>query len=137
MNLQAALFDARRAEDFEGAFREGVKLRANALLIGQGPLTQANSRNIAALAARYRMPAIYVAGEYVDDGGLISLGVKYPDLYRRAATYVDRILQGAKAGDMPIEQATRFELVINLRTARALGIAIPPTVLLRADRVIE
>lgn len=137
MNIQATLFDARRAEDFEGAFREGVKLRANALLIGQGPLTQANSRNIAALATRYRMPAVYVASEYVDDGGLISLGVKYPDLYRRAAAYVDKILKGAKAGDLPIEQATRLELVINLKTARALDIAIPRTVLLRADRVIE
>lgn len=137
MNIQATLFDARRAVDLEGAFKEGVKLRANALLIGQGPLTQANSRNIVALATKYRMPAIYVAGEYVDDGGLISLGVRYPDLYRRAATYVDKILKGAKAGDLPIEQATRFELVINLRTAKALGIAIPRTVLLRADRVIE
>ena len=137
MNIQASLFDARRTEDLEGAFKEGVKLRANALLIGQGPLTQANSKNIVALATKYRMPAVYVAGEYVDYGGLISLGVRYPDLYRRAATYVDKILKGAKAGDLPIEQATRFELVINLKTAKALDIAIPRTVLLRADRVIE
>jgi putative ABC transport system substrate-binding protein len=137
MNIQATLFDVRRAEDFEGAFKEGVRLRANALLIGQGPLTQANGKTIAELATKYRLPAFYAAGEYVDDGGLIGLGVSYPDLYRRAATYVDKILKGAKAGDLPIEQATKLELVINLKTAKALDIAIPYSVLLRADRVIE
>jgi len=140
---EAAIFAGRagqemiRAEDFEDAFKEGVKLRANALLIGQGPLTQANGKNIGELATKYRLLAIYVSGEYVDDGGLIGLGVSYPDLYRRAATYVDKILKGAKAGDLPIEQATKFDLVINLKTAKALGIAIPQSVLLRADRVIE
>lgn len=137
MNIQVTLFDVRRAEDFEDAFKEGVKLRANALLIGQGPLTQANGKNIVELATKYRLPALYAAGEYVDDGGLIGLGVSYPDLYRRAATYVDKILKGAKAGDLPIEQATRLELAINLKTAKALGIAIPHSVLLRADRLIE
>lgn len=136
-NIQVTPFDVRRAEDFEAAFKEGVKRGANALLIGQGPLTQANGKNIVELAAKYRLPAVYAAGEYVDDGGLIALGVSYPDLYRRAATYVDKILKGAKAGDLPIEQATKLELVINLKAARALGIAIPHPVLLRADRVIE
>lgn len=137
LNFQFSQFDVRRAEDFERAFKEGVKLRANALVIGQDGLMQANGKHIVELASKYRLPAIYPAGEYVDDGGLIGHGVSYPDLYRRAATYVDKILKGAKAGDLPIEQATRFDLVINLKTAKALGIAIPQSVLLRADRVIE
>ena len=137
MNMQVTLFDVRRAEDFEGAFKEAARLRADALLIGQGPLTQANTKNIVELATKYRLPAVYTAGEYVDDGGLIALGVSYPDLYRRSATYVDKILKGAKAGDLPIEQATTWELVINLKAAKALGIAIPHSVRLRANRVIE
>jgi putative ABC transport system substrate-binding protein len=137
LNFQITLFDVRRADDFERAFNEGVKLRANALLIGQDGLMQANGKHVVELATKYRLPAIYPAGEYVDDGGLIGHGVSYPDLYRRAATYVDKILKGAKAGDLPIERATKFELVINLKTAKALGIAIPHSVLLRADRVIE
>lgn len=137
LNFEITLFDVRRAEDFERAFNEGVKLRANALLIGQDGLTQANGRHVVELATKYRLAAIYPASEYVDYGGLIGHGVSYPDLYRRAATYVDKILKGAKAGDLPIERATKFDLVINVKTAKALGLAIPPSVLLRADRVIE
>jgi putative tryptophan/tyrosine transport system substrate-binding protein len=137
LNFHITLFDVRRGEDFERAFNEGVKLRANALLIGQDGLLQANRKHVVELATKYRLPAIYPASEYVDDGGLIGHGVSYSDLYRRAATYVDKILKGAKAGDLPIEQATKFDLVINLKTAKALGIAIPQSVLLRADRVIE
>jgi len=137
LNFQVFHFDARRAEDFERAFQEGVKLRANALSLGQDGLMQATGKQIVELASKYRLPAIYPAGEYVDDGGLIGHGVSYPDLYRRAATYVDKIFKGAKPGDLPIEQATKFDLVINLKTAKALGIAIPQSVLLRADRVIE
>jgi putative tryptophan/tyrosine transport system substrate-binding protein len=137
LNFQISLLDVRRAEDFEPALKEGVKLGANAVILGQDGLLQANGKHVAELATKYRLPAIYPAGEYVDDGGLIGHGVSYPDLYRRAATYVDKILKGAKAGDLPIEQATKFDLVINLKTAKALGIAIPRSVLLRADRVIE
>jgi len=137
LKFQITLFDARRAEDFERAFNEGVKLRANVLVIFQDGLVQANGKHIVELAATYRLPAIYPASEYVDDGGLIGYGVSYPDLYRRAATYVEKILKGAKAGDLPIERATKFDLVINLKTAKTLGIAIPQPVLLRADRVIE
>jgi len=137
LNFQVSRFDVRRAEDFERAFKEGVKLHANALMVGQDGLMQANGKQIVELASKYRLPAIYPAGEYVDDGGLIGHGVSYPDLYRRAATYVDKIFKGAKPGDLPIEQATKFDLVINLKTAKALGIAIPQSVLLRADRVIE
>ena len=137
LNFQATLFDVRRAEEFERAFNEGVKLRASALLLGQDGLMQANGKHVVELATKYRLPVIYPAGDYVDDGGLIGHGVSYPDLYRRAATYIDKILKGAKAGDLPIERATKFDLVINVKTAKALGIAIPRSVLLRADRVIE
>ena len=87
--------------------------------------------------AKHRLPTIYSASDYVDAGGLISYGVSYPDLYRRAATYVDKIFKGAKPGDIPIERPIRFEVAINMKTAKTLGIKFPPTVLVRADTVIE
>jgi putative ABC transport system substrate-binding protein len=137
LGVEVQLFDVRRAEDFERAFEAAVKQRANALVVGQDALTQANGKHIVALAEKYRLPAIYFSSEYIDHGGLISYGVNYPDLYRRAASYVDKILKGAKPGDLPIEQPTKFDLIINRKTAKALGLRIPPALLARADRVIE
>src|SRR5262249_19734536 len=100
-------------------------------------VTQANRQLIGLLAVRHRLPAIYAAREFIDAGGLMSYGVSYPDLYRRAAIYVDKIFKGAKPGDLPIEQPTKFELVINLRAAKAIDLSIPETFLVRADEVIE
>ena len=102
-----------------------------------GPLTLSHRKQIIALAARSRLPAVYPYRYYVTDGGLMSYGVDTADAYRRAATYVDRILKGEKPGNLPIEQATKFELVINLETAKMLGIQVPPTLLEDADEVIE
>lgn len=100
-------------------------------------LTQANRRPIVDLAAQHRLPAIYAAREFVDAGGLIAYGVSYPDMYHRAASFVHKILKGTKPADLPVEQPMRYELVINLKTAKALGLTIPPSVLFRADEVIK
>ena len=94
-------------------------------------------KQIAELALQSRLPAIYPHAEFVRDGGLMAYGVSFPDLDKRAATYVDKILKGSKAGDLPVEQPTKFELVINLKAARQIGLTIPPNVLARADRVIR
>jgi putative ABC transport system substrate-binding protein len=137
MGVQVQLFDVRRAEDLERAFEAAVKQRANAIVVGQDGLMQANGKLIVQLAVKHRLPAIYSASDYVEDGGLIGYGVSYPDLYRRAASYVDKIMKGAKPGDLPIEQPTKFDLMINRKAAKALGLTIPPALLARADRVIE
>ena len=137
LGLQVQLFDVRRVDDLQTAFEAAKKQRRNALIVGQDGLIQANSKHVVELAARHLLTTIYSSSEYVELGGLISYGVSYPDLYRRVASYVDKIMKGSKPGDLPIEQPTKLELVINMKTAKALGLKIPLSVLLRADRVIE
>jgi putative tryptophan/tyrosine transport system substrate-binding protein len=108
-----------------------------ALVVGLDTVTQEYRKTITELAAKHRLPAIYAAREFIDAGGMMLYGVSYPDLYRRAATYVDKILKGAKPADLPVQQPREFELVINMKTAKTLGLTIPQSVLLRADHVIE
>jgi len=128
---------ARGPEDFDRAFSEMTTARAGALTVLPFSMFRNERGRLLDLAAKNRLPAIYPEREYVDAGGLMAYGANLADLFRRAATYVDKILKGAKPGDLPVEQPTKFELVINLKTANALGITIPQSVLLRADRVIE
>ena len=133
--VEVELLDVRKAEDIAPAFEAATKQRADALMpsIELSP----NMRSVLQLAAKHGVPAFYSSREFVEAGGFMSYGVDYRHLYVRAANYVDQIFRGAKAGDLPIEQPAKFELVINLKTAKALGITIPKSVLLRADRVIE
>ena len=131
------LFDARNSKDLKAAFEAASRDRIDGFVVSIDSLMQANRETIAELAVNYRRPAIFASREFVEAGGLMSYGVSYPDSYRRAAIYVDKILRGAKPADLPIEQPTKFELVINLKTAKALGVTIPPTLLIRADEVIE
>jgi ABC-type uncharacterized transport system substrate-binding protein len=137
LNLEAQLLDVRKSEDLVQAFDTAIAQRADAILVGNDTVMLANRRQVVELAAKHRMPAMYHAREFVDAGGLMTYGVSYPDLYRRAATFVDKIFRGARPADLPVEQPTKFELVINLKAAKALGIEIPPTLLARADEVIE
>ena len=114
---------------------ETARQHADALVVGLETLTLANAPLIVELAAKYRLPAMYASTEFV--GGLASYGVNYPDHYRRAATFADKIFKGAKPADLPVEQPTKLEFVVNVKTARALGLAIPRTVMLQADQVVE
>jgi len=138
LGVQAQLLDLRNSDALGPTFdAAGAARRAGALVVVIDAITLANRQRIVDLAMKYRLPAIYSSREFVDIGGLISYGVSYPDLYRRAATYVDKILKGTKPADLPVEQPTKLELVINLKTAKALGIEVPPSLLARADEVIE
>jgi ABC-type uncharacterized transport system substrate-binding protein len=127
----------RTPDEFEPAFASIKRGRAQALIVLQDPLAVSYRAQIVELAAKHRMPAMYGFREFADAGGLMAYGVNVADLCRRAATYVDKILKGTKPGDLPVEQPTRFDFVINLRTARALGLAIPPSLRLRADQILE
>ena len=137
LRVQLQLLDVRKPSDFAGAFDAAVKGRAGALVVGLDALTWANHRPIVDLAAKHRLPAIYGGREFVNAGGLIAYGVSYPHLYHRAANFVDKILKGAKPADLPVEQPSKLELVINLKTAKAFGLTIPQSLLQRADEVIH
>jgi putative tryptophan/tyrosine transport system substrate-binding protein len=123
--------------DIETAFREASKGRAEAVLVLQSAVIYMHRKQIVDHAVKSRLPAIYNVPEFVEAGGLMTYGVHLPDLYRRAATYVDKILKGAKPADLPIEQPTKFEFIVNLKAAKQIGLTIPPNVLARADRVIK
>jgi ABC-type uncharacterized transport system substrate-binding protein len=136
LGLDVAPLVIERAEDIAPAF-ERVKAQANALYVVADQLTAANRAHILTLALGMRLPTVFSAPHHVRAGGFMSYGPNVPDLFRRSADYVDKILRGTKPGDIPVEQPTRFEFVINLKTARALGLEVPPSLLARADEVIE
>jgi len=135
--LQLQVLEVREPNDFDLAFSAITRQHAHALLPLGDPLTVSNRTRLVDFAAKNRLPAMYHRMEFVDVGGLMAYGPNYDDLFRRAATFVDRILKGAKPGDLPVEQPTKFELVINLKAAKALGLVIAPSVLARADKIIE
>ena len=137
LGIQPQLHDVRKPEDIEPAFNSAIIQHADALSIGNDSVVIANRVQIVELAAKHGLPAIYATREFVDAGGLFSYAAHYPDLYRRAAIFVDKILKGAKPADLPVEQPTKFELVINLKAAKALGLTVPPILLAQADEVIE
>ena len=129
--------EIRDAGEIEAAFSAATDARAGALLVFSTPLFFPQARRLAELAARSRLPAMYELRQHVEAGGLISYGADINEIWRRGAVFVDKILKGAKPGDLPVEQPSKFELVVNLRAAKALGLTIPPSLLLRADQVIE
>jgi putative tryptophan/tyrosine transport system substrate-binding protein len=129
--------DVLDPKDIEPVFRAVAKGRADALLVLGNPILNSQRQKVTDLAAKHRLPATYARPEYVDSGGLMYYGTSYNDLLWRAATYVDKILKGAKPAELPVEQPKKFELVINFKTAKQIGLTIPPSVLARADRVIR
>jgi putative ABC transport system substrate-binding protein len=137
LGLQAELLDVRSQEALGRAFELAIRQRVDALLIGFDGLNQMHQQTIVDFVARNRLPAVYPAREFVEAGGLIAYAVNYPDLYFRFASFVDKIFKGAKPGELPVEQPAKFALVINLKTAKALGLTIPQSLLLRADEVIQ
>jgi putative ABC transport system substrate-binding protein len=137
LGMQLQLLEARSPDDFDGAFAAIAKERAAALLVVTEPMLVLHQTRLTALAVEQRLPTMYGIRESVEAGGLMSYGPNLADIYRRAATYVDKILKGARPADLPVEQPTKFELVINLKTAKALGLTIPQSLLLRADEVIQ
>jgi len=137
LRLQLQSVEVNRADDFDRAFAALASGRAEALTVATFSLAFRNRSQIASLAQKNRLPSIFGLREYADAGGLMAYGPNYADGWRRAATYVDKILKGAKPGELPVEQPTKFELVINLKTATALRLTIPPSLLRRADHVIQ
>jgi putative ABC transport system substrate-binding protein len=137
LGLKIQYLDVLGPKDIQTAFRAASKEHANAVLVLAGSVFNINRKQIAELAIKSKLPAIYINPTYVEDGGLMSYGASITDLYRRAATYVDKILKGRKPADLPVEQPTKFEFVINLKTAKQIGLTIPPKELARADKVIK
>jgi putative ABC transport system substrate-binding protein len=137
LGVRLQVVEARGPDDFDRAFSDMTRARASALTVLGTTMFFNERRHLVDLAAKTRLPAVYGLREYVDAGGLMAYGPNLADLFRRAASYVDKILKGAKPGDLPVEQPTKFELVINLKTAKALGLTIPPSLLGRADEVIQ
>jgi putative ABC transport system substrate-binding protein len=137
MALQLHSMEVSSGEKYESAFNEATKARSAALAVTRSPLINRNQKRIADLSAKNRLPAIYARGDFVDSGGLMSYGADQAEAYRRVASIVDKILKGRKPADIPMEQPTKFELIINLKTAKQIGLTIPPNVLARADRVIK
>jgi putative ABC transport system substrate-binding protein len=131
------VLNAGNANEIDTAFEKAVAQQAGALIVGSDPFYTARASQLVVLAARYGVPVVYTNREIVAAGGLISYGNSVPDAYRRAGVYAGRILKGAKPATLPIDRATKFELVVNIRTAKAFAIEVPPTLLARADEVME
>jgi putative ABC transport system substrate-binding protein len=137
LGLQLHSMAVSSADKFEAAFNDAIKAHSTAVAVTPTILATSHRKQIVELAAKTRLPAIYAREEFVQSGGLMSYGTDLEDHYRRAAAYVDKILKGAKPADLPVEQPTKFEVVINLKAAKQIGLTIPPNVLARADRVIK
>ena len=137
LGLKLQFQEVKEPDDLNRAFEAITKARTGALIVTAGPFGSANRKRIVEFAAKSRLPAIYYRREFVEDGGLMSYAANPNDLSRRAATYVDKILKGAKPADLPVEQPTKFELIINLKAAKQIGLTVPPNVLARADKVIR
>jgi putative ABC transport system substrate-binding protein len=139
LGLQLHFMEIGSSDKYESAFKEAIKAGSTALAVTRHRLSQTNTnqKHIIALAAKYRLPAIYYREDFVERGGLMSYGADEVEPFKRVAAMIDKILKGAKPADIPVEQSSKFELIINLKTATQIGVTIPPSVLARADRVIR
>jgi putative ABC transport system substrate-binding protein len=137
LGLKSQIFQARVSDELEAAFSAMADVQVDSLVVLEGVMIFNNAKAIAQLAGKHRFPAIFFDPVFVDAGGLLSYGPNFSEMHRRAAYFVDRILKGSKPGDLPVEQPTKFDLVVNMATARKWGLTLPPGLLLRADRVVE
>ena len=137
LGVQVQSLEARSSNDLESAFKAATGKRADGLMVVEFAGISAYSRRIVEFATKSRLPTMFAQGAHVESGGLMYYGPNFPDLYRRAATYVDKILKGTKPADLPVEQPKKFDFVVNLKTAKQIGLTIPPNVLARADKVIR
>jgi putative ABC transport system substrate-binding protein len=137
LGMQLHSLEVRSPSELDKALEDATRARAGALFITPDPVIVTNLKRIADFAAKSRLPSIFQLSEFAEAGGLVAYGPDLADMFRRAATFVDKILKGAKPGDLPVEQPTKFELIINLKTAKAIGLTIPQQLILQADKVIE